>query len=110
MVTYASARTATLGVSSLIPAGVLAGAHGRGVEAGFVPAACPRTGPVQGSGLPTGSGMPMTNEANAWLSRAAVAAVVRLLPATALPITTATKQRDAFAGVSPGLRSTSPPV
>lgn len=53
-----------------------------------------------------GSGMPMSAEAAARLRLA----VFTTNAVTTNAVITTDKQRDAFSGVSPGLRSTSPPV
>jgi hypothetical protein len=62
---------------------------------------------VPATTLPLGTGMPA---AAAWLAREHQS-VLRQAP-TATPLSTVpnTIKRDAFAGISPGLPSTSPPV
>ena len=74
-----------------------------------LPTTTPRTPMLTATTPPTG-GMAAGNESAAWLRRGDLAAAVRALGTPAAISTTTFKQRDAFAGVSPGLRSTSPPV
>jgi hypothetical protein len=64
---------------------------------------------VPATTLPMGTGMPMVAAA-AWLVREHESALRQAPTAKPLSIVPNTIKRDAFAGISPGLPSTSPPV